>query len=357
MLLNNIDFSNRDVISKLSLNNNIYNSTWEHYCNCYNHAIQKLFDANLLRQYVFNTKMRGVLFILRHSFELCIKRNMDIQNLSIINTHNYETLLNSLKTKIHIPTDFETAIEVINKDLTGECYRYYYDKEGMPYFKHSDIIKLAPLLKLCNNLTQSSFLTDRLFPDLDYNNKIIMWNLTLHIGHSQGLGHVKTEFDQTIEFFIEEILEGKININNVYLPLLAMIRNALEIGLKSNIQLAKEMFPSESTLNYQNEHSLVKLYKYFGDDTGYLSRVDWSKIDKKVSKESRKHLKDFKSLNSTINQLDKNSYKFRFPVDTNGKPNKLKIERNMICKILKLYYSTNAFFTFVNEVLLEEGHE
>ena len=90
------------------------------------------------------------------------------------------------------------------------------------------------------------------------------------MGECKGLGHIKTQYDQVIEFLVNGILNENFDIDKTYLPLFFLIRHSLEIGLKSNLEQA-----NIELSDYNDIHSLEKLYNLFKD---YLSKLDLTKM-------------------------------------------------------------------------------
>jgi len=70
MLLLTIDFSEPEIQQLFDTNKIKHEPTWQHYYDNYNSAIALVLEEGLKRNYYLNSKARGVLFLLRHSFEL-----------------------------------------------------------------------------------------------------------------------------------------------------------------------------------------------------------------------------------------------------------------------------------------------
>jgi hypothetical protein len=241
----------------------------------------------------------------------------------------------------------------LNFEGDGACFKYYSNKNGEPYFNHESKIYLSEILKDYNrnrnNQTQD-FVLAIICNDIQYNNKI-EWNLTLHLGETRQLMHIKTQYDQIIEFLMSGILTYKFDLKRLYLPLLFLVRHSLEIGLKYNISEIQRMSSLIKSKDYSNEHSLFSLYNCYSD---FLNQIEKEQLDEKTYKEIREFQTSFKSLNNIIHNLDKNSNYFRFPIPE-SEQTKWTLTNKTLFNIMKLYYFTDKFITFTNNVLEYEG--
>jgi len=355
MLLRTFDFTDRESRDKFILNKNTHLSTWEHYCDCYSYALREIFNKGFSRNYAFNCRAKGILFLVRHYFEICLKRNLVLNGYKVPNTHDLDEVLKSFVNQNLIPSDFRDAISAINFD-NGTCFRYYIDSEtGRPFFNNGDQIEISELIKKYNRLeTSDTFKLEKICESFDYENRRKKWDLTFHMGECRGLGTIRTQYDEVIEFLVEGILCESYNVNKVYLPLLFMVRHSIEIALKFNILKARKITKIVLNKKLENIHSLEKLYNLFGGNSGYLNKLDLNKMHPKTKEQLDEYITKYKILNGAIHQLDTNSISFRFPVDAKGCKHPIHITENTLFEILKLYYLTDTFITFTNDVLMEE---
>ena len=114
MLLRKFDFSDKDVENKFQYNRSDYLATWENYYNCYNYVLRKIFHKGFQRNYDFNCRARPLLFLIRHSLELCLKFNLISSNLQVTNNHDLTYLLATLNRHKKVPTGFESIINKMN---------------------------------------------------------------------------------------------------------------------------------------------------------------------------------------------------------------------------------------------------
>ncbi len=356
MLLKRFDFENKNVKEKFYFDIKDHIPTWEHYYDCYNYTLVKIFEKGLKKNYELNCRARGILFLVRQSLEICLKLNLEFNSFSIPVSHDFKDLLQDLENNKLVPFGFKELIDEINYDEDGTCYKYYWNKKtGKPFFTDGMQINLADFLKGYNELQNSeNFIKGFICEPFEYNKKNI-WDLTFHMTESKGLGQIRTQYDGVIEFLVEGILYEDYNINKIYIPLLFLIRHSLEIALKFNIEEARKYSINVSDKNLNDIHSLQKLYSLIGGYDGYLSKLDIDKMPFKMKKQYDKYKLNYEELNEIIHQLDKNSRYFRFPVDSKGNYHSINMKKDDIYKVLKLYYFTDTFITFLNAVLVEYG--
>ncbi len=357
MLFRKFDFDNPSAQRYFKFDRKKHTSTWEHYYSCYNYAIKKIFEKGLQRNYAFNCRARSLLFLIRHSFELCLKFHLDLNEITVPNSHVFEELISAFGDTDVIPEDFKKLIEKIDFDSDGTCFRYYRNEgNGEPYFTLKDRIEIADLIKDYNNLPASeNFKKGDIAESFDYSNRKIQWDLTFHMGECNGLGTIRTQYDDVIEFLIEGVLFENYEINRVYLPLLFLIRHSLELALKVNIHEAKKVSTKVPDKDYGSIHSLAQLYNCFGGENGYLSKLDLTKMSTETKAKYDAYKLQYEELNSVIHTLDSNSMYFRYPVDKKSNAHPLYLSYDGIYEILKLYYLTDPFITFTNAVLEDEG--
>lgn len=357
MLLKQFDLTDKKSHNKLYFDKEKHLTTWDHYCDCYSYTLQKIFNNCLISSYAFNCRARGIMFLMRHYFEICLKRNIILNGYQIPNTHDLVKLMSSFKDQELIPIEFREVALKLNYDSDGTCFRYYINKENSkPFFNFDDKIDLSELIKKYNCIkTSESFRIEQICESFDYDNKRKKWALTLHMGECRGLGHIRTQYDDVIEILLDGILLNNYDLNKIYLPLLFLVRHSLEIALKFNIEEAKKNTSIVSTKNIVKIHSLEQLYNIFGGSDGYINKLNIERMNIKTKEQYEVYKMQYEKLNSTLHQLDKNSMFFRFPVDNKGNNHPINLRKNSILNILQLYCFTDTFITFANDVLIEEG--
>jgi hypothetical protein len=109
MLFKKIDFSDPAAKAKFNLDPTCHLATWKHYYDSYNYALEVILEKGLSRNYVMNSKSRPVLFLLRHSLELCLKINLEVRNLPLPPSHVLKDLTDAYQDASVIPEVFFCA--------------------------------------------------------------------------------------------------------------------------------------------------------------------------------------------------------------------------------------------------------
>lgn len=346
MVFFTVDFNNPEVEARFLFEDNPHNATWDFYCDSYSYTIRKILQKGLNGNYVLNCKAKSILFLIRHYFELCIKRNLVLNGQRVLSTHNLVDLLDSFENKDLIPTGFKELAEQLNYDGTGECFRYDKNNGGTQFFDNRERIELGCLLRRYLAIEgNENFKIDAISDDFT-NNRQTNWSLTFHLSEASRLGQIRTQYDFIVGDILKGIENGEYDLNKAYLPLFFLIRHSMEIGLKANLY--------DINITLGRKHSIKTLYNCFCGDNGYVR-----KLNKQVSTSTQQTINDYieklRELKGIMHQMDVNSYVFRFPVDGSRKPHILSISEKTLLTVIKLYLVTDAFITFTNQVLRDEG--
>lgn len=351
MLFRKTNFEDKNIASKFHLNKLKHHSNWGHYYDCYNYCIENIVNYGLSGNYVLNSKARAILFLLRQSLELSLKNNLSLKGNEIPISHDFKDLYDAFTDKSIIPIEFKKIVEKVNFDKFGASFRYHLNKDnGKPYFTYSDKIEVAQLLETYNKIPRSiDFSLGKISENFVYNDRRKRWDFTFHLGESDSLFIIKQQYDDTIELLIDGIINLNYDIHKIYLPILFLIRHSLEIGLKENISEIQDIGDTRiESKDYSNEHSISRLFNCYDN---FLSSLDTSNLDPDTKTELDKYRIEFNNLKETIHNLDVNSFYFRFPVDKNGNPHSLNITKLKLIEIIKLFYFTDPFVMFTNNVL------
>lgn len=313
-----------------------------------------MIEKGLSRNYAFNCRARAILFLIRHNFEIYLKYNLEIHGQSIPLSHDLIELCGSFAEPSIVPDDFKSACTLVNPDRDGAAYRYYFDRfNNKPFFTYKDRPEIGLVMEHYSSIDpHTGFRIGDLFPDVDYRNRRTWWDLTFHLGECQQLAHIRTQYDETLEYIIEGILLEGWDVTRLYLPMMFLIRHSLEIALKYNIDEVQRSSSLIKGQDFSQEHSLATLFRVYND---FLNRLDTTKMDAEVATQLLDFQKQYASLNDQIHILDAHSRYFRFPIDKQGNPYRIDLKRIDLVELLKLYYYTDPFITFTNNVMEEQG--
>lgn len=353
MLFERIDFENESQIKKFIITRKFDCNTWSDYYNSYNYALRSVLEEGYAKSYALNCKAKCILFLVRHSVELCLKLNLDNQKIDVPNTHIFDDIVKAFPENYELPDNLNKIMGLIDMDEDGSCYRYALNKTtNKNYFTLGQTLNVFEILQLHWSIDNSNeFIIGNIFSVVEFT-KMKLWDLTFHLGEANLIGQIRTQYDHCIEVLVIGIIEDRFDINELFVPLMFMIRHSLELALKSNILEVQKFSTLIKSKDYSNEHSLARLFNCYKD---YLTKLDSSKLSDELNEQIEKYLENYAQLNEVIHQLDNNSQHFRFPTNGKGESHNVQLSKISFVDVLKLYYYTDPFLTFSNTVLEENG--
>ena len=352
MLLNNFLEEIKENQPLFDLRISRYKSALDYYVNQYRLLILHITEDGAKSNYNINKRIRPFMFLIRHYFELLLKYNLDLNGVKYTNTHSFDKLYNQCyNTNIRLPSELKDAISVLNFDSDGGCFRYLKNIDGDIYFNDLLRIELHSLFQSYNNIPlTNSFKMD--ICNIANFTKPLIWEFTGCMNEIRTDAQLRSQYDDIIEFIIKGVLEKKIDINEIYLPFLFLIRHSLELGLKDNIKnilIIETQFEESNKILKRlcQEHSLARLYNIY---QRYLSQLDLNILSEEHTRKYNLYKANYDSLNDTIHVLDNNSRQFRYPLEPTTK---LPLTKISIFNIIQLYYNTDPFITFTIDVFKE----
>lgn len=174
-----------------------------------------------------------------------------------------------------------------------------------------------------------------------------------YIGHNKSWWNYYTQYSNVIDVLVNQI-EKDTPIDTVSLPLLFLMRHCLEIALKANILKLEEVNSTIEKIKLNSKsHSLEFLLKKFVEHLGIVKNN--FQLNKITIEGIDDYLKKVETLTSQLHKLDKGSFNFRYPVNTEGKYNFTWDIRVNISEIIDMYYLTQDFLVFIENVLDDNG--
>lgn len=334
-----------------------YDYTFKYYTEQYSYCIKSIINYGTDVDFVFNTAGRSIVCIFQHYVELLLKYNLQLNNIEIGKTHNLLELLKIFQVyEFNVP---EKIIEVVNKiskyDIRGDssCWRYYIDKDGVPYFNFRDTYTLnfkdfIETISCANSTDSFDFICDFRLP-----NEItreLETRLIFYLLESNSIGRVRTNFNMLLTHLLEGIINGKIMFDKIYLPLLFLVRHSIELGLKDILIEILEVKDIKMKIKIYQEHSLVKL---FNDLELCLSEIAIDKLANETQEQFHNYKLVFNSINTIIHDLDSDSLKFRYPIQDKKILNVLNNADYL--NLFKAFVKIQPFLDFTVAVLKSEG--
>lgn len=232
MIFFTLDLDTPEERARFQIDENTHMSSWDFYCECYSYTIRRIIATGLSENYALNCRAKPLLFLIRHYIELCIKRNLNHNNMAVVTTHDLVSLLELMPDQGNFPNGFTSIARELNYDGKGECFRYDKDHNDHLFFNGCHTVNLANILRDYMALQGiAGFIFDSLCEEFP-NNNITNWDLTFHLHEASTLGQIRTQYDHVIEYIVKGVQREEYDLNKVYLPLLFLIRHSIEIALK-----------------------------------------------------------------------------------------------------------------------------
>ncbi|WP_199141796.1 hypothetical protein [Pedobacter sp. ASV12] len=257
ILFNEDDFLPHLDKFKLSIN---HENSWAFFVSQYENVLRLLNGTAVAHQYELNIKSYPYLFTLRHYCELKLKSILQQRNIEIPKSHNFGDILPLLD---DLPQHLTSAINKIDFDEDGSCFRYFHDKNGevgplygqrKEFLAFYDDVLEIPADNIYNlNLELSKPFHRRL-----------AYEFTFHFNEVSSPGIFRSSYDDMTRFLLKAVIENKVSTNDIYLPMLYFIRHSIELALKESLM---------GMLHVQSEASQKKIIRMMTHEHKLLSLI------------------------------------------------------------------------------------
>lgn len=331
----------------LTINNQSHKRTWEYYYEQYHKAFLVFLEIAKQKRYQTNRKFMPFMFIMRHSLELFLKEKISKTMTTweqYGTTHNLEKLYQFANIN---DQEFLKHLDCLNCNSEGDCWRYVSDRNESSYFKErKEIHAFDACNYYCSFLDNGASFTNASA------DKKLQWELTFHTTDYHSLGIIGTQYDFAIKDILLAIQERKISINEIYLPLLFLLRHSLELKLKASIIELGNVVNEQDRSEVNHTHSVKLLYDIFQH---FIDCAIKNIKDLNLKEESIAFQKVTEQYKDAIQSLDANSYLFRFPKDRKGNDANFTPKSDCVSEILKLYRKSDSFLCYAVGVLYQAG--
>lgn len=325
-----------------------HENKWELFVEQYGNVLRLLNPTAVKRQYELNSKSYPYLFVLRHYCELKLKSIIHSRNVEVPKSHDFADIFPLIQ---DVPGELVAAIQKINLDSDGSCYRYFYDKLGEvgPLYG-----KRESFFSFYENISQMPFNNDfdlKLGIEPPFS-KFLEWDFTFHFNEISTSGIFRSSYDEMTRFLLKAVIDGAVNVNDIYLPLLYFIRHSIELVLKEGLM---DMVHEQSDevkkkinrlLNY--EHKLSKLFSGYVD---LIPETDLGQLPTELSQQYAHYKSQSEKLKESLHMLDSNSRYFKYPFDPAREH--LNISDDVLMEIIPVFLEVDGFLTFNIDVLKE----
>lgn len=315
--------------------------TWYGYLGQYAKVLNLLVEVGIKERACLRQQFMPFLFIFRHVIELTIKYELKKRGLSFEDIHNVREL--SLPLGNELPSDFYYEFSKLRIDNDGDCFRYIETVDGKHHFNRNEVIEALPILEYYSKWYNNKGKIDVIpIYNVDGNNKKQRDNFLFRIIDCEYLGVMRTQYDTAITTLLKAMVENKCSVEEIFMPLMFMLRHSVELGLKDNLKVAN--------LNKGREHKLRTLFNTLSKKviTNCLCRMPDSYIQ--LKQETEQYKERIEELSDSISILDNHAKNFRFPCDGT-----ISFSTDTLIKVYDLYSLSDTFLTFGTNVLAEYG--
>jgi len=321
-------------------------NTWANYTAQYEYLLRHLNQTALKTNYQLNIKSYPYLFLLRHFCELKFKTILNDRQIDFGRKHELPLLIDMLG---DVPEHLNKAIAHIDLDRDGSCYRYFFDKYGnlTPVCKMEK--KVLPFYQEQTGIPADSIYNWTLGIVPPYK-KMLPWEFTFHFNEIGNQAQLRSTYDEVTDYVLKGVISDDIDINEVYLPLLFLLRHSVELVLKDSL---KELIHTqdEQTIKkvkrlIDNEHKLSPLFKAFLA----ILPDDVSGLPEEMQEQYHNFLVQSDRMKSALHTLDNNSRYFRFPYDIDQE-HPMGLPAEALYHIISDFLETDGFLTFCTSVL------
>lgn len=318
---------------------------WMYYHKQYDMASRTLIRI-LMSAYGMGRLFMPFLFTMRHSIELFLKYKIARLGENVPQHHNIKEL--SIVARVD-DENFLKSFTCLQCEFDGTNFRYLSKQEQEK--RKKNIGERVCVYDACNYYC--SFLDhDESLAEYAMN-WMIRSNLTFYPEDCDFLGIVATQSSYCVAAILSEIEGKRLSIDDVYLPLLFLLRHTLEVKLKDALFHLESLdagngFSEEKIIR---THRVNKLYEMLLDRIREPFKLIKDEKFKVESENLRKVAERYKNI---IEELDPNSLSFRFPRDKKGRVSNFSPKPDCLYEILKLYLESDSFLCFV-DVAVSEG--
>lgn len=347
-MLGRIDFDNK---KELEIPLNLHKYTWDYYFKQYAVVLNYIISLSLKKDNLINRKQMAVMFIYRHSVELFLKSKIANEGQLVPNTHSLTLLTQEFRGQLS--QRFLDSLSILKPAGEGDNFRYIKSEDENRHY-NGELLNVLSSLSLfveSDEIKKTGLFTWQ----LNKNDKILKHEWTLYTIDTQTLGHLKTQYDDLISTLLHAIKYGDLNIADIYLPLLFLIRHSLELGYKDNIAEVQTKLTNSQIKKATQSHSLVSLNNII-EQFVVEARSTMTAKDDSIKNEIDRYLPIVKNLSNSLHAIDNASRSFRFPVDRDGNTIKIPLSEDILAKSVDAFQNADSFISLSLSVLAYEGY-
>lgn len=325
---------------------------WSSYYEQYKNAFLYLIRDAENKRYSTNRISLPFLFLLRHTFELKLKKTIFDNGHRVINTHKLLKLIDD--SSLTYTEEFLNSIKLLDPLYAASFFRYYTnpkDETYADYIEKSFGTTQVELLPLCNFLLNHE--NQEL---LSVTDKRLIWELTFHLSECMTKEQVATQYDFLITKLIKGINESELSLENVFLPLLFLIRHSVEVKLKCTLDdiliIDEEFFNDDEVTIIKRNHNVLDLFILFERFINHQI-TQFSSENEELKEIMESDNRDLSELIRLLTSIDSNSIQTRYPLPLTE--SSVDINYQLLKSLYDLYLKTDSYLCFGIKNLIVEG--
>ena len=237
---------------------------------------------------------------------------------------------------------FLDSLGILKPAGEGDNFRYIKSEDGNRHYNGElmNVLSSLSLFVESDEIKKTGLFTCQ----LNKNDKMLKHEWTLYTTDTQTLGHLKTQYDDLISTLLHAIKSGDLNIADIYLPLLFLIRHSLELGYKDNIAEVQTKLTNSQIKKATQSHSLVSLNNII-EQFVVEARSTMTAKDDSIKNEIDRYLPIVKNLSNNLHAIDNASRSFRFPIDRDGNTIKIPLSEDILAKSVDAFQNADSFIS------------
>ncbi len=175
--------------------------------------------------------------------------------------------------------------------------------------------------------------------------------MVAHIGSVHGFGGHLFCYEQAVERLFASIDNNVDPIDVIAPPLLFLMRHSMELGYKFTLWELHEMNEDEYDPKGYNHHDLEKLHRKMREQ--HQKAVEKFGLPQSHVDNFEEYCAKTESCLRQFTLLDSGSFNFRYPIDTQGKPNFAPDRTIDLVELKRLYNDAMVLLRHTTDVLGE----
>ena len=168
------------------------------------------------------------------------------------------------------------------------------------------------------------------------------------IGFHTTFSSYLDDYHRVVDILFDQIEENDVPVNVISCPLLFLVRHSLELGYKLNIKHLSKYSRSGHMVNSKTHH-LRELHEAFR--LHFTAVVKALHVGRDIADEFQRRCEDLEKLMKTFDDIDRGSFSFRYPEDTEQRVVFKHNETMNLLDVKDLYHKAMVLLSYTADVL------